>query len=105
MVHSPQTQSHVASETMTIPELRMLLRELRRVADKWEDIGIELRIEEGQLMKIKLDNADKCEACLREMLRVWLHCVAPPPSWSAMADALDEVEQQDIATHLRATYC
>ena len=83
----------------------MLLRELRRVADKWEDIGIELRIEEGQLMKIKSDNAGKCEACLREMLKVWLRGVAPPPSWSAMADALDKVEQQNIATHLRTTYC
>ena len=72
-----------------IPELKVLLRELRRVANEWEDIGIELDIEEGRLMQIKSDNAGDSKACLREMLRVWLSRVAPPPSWSAMADALD----------------
>jgi hypothetical protein len=82
-------------------ELKGLLRELRRVANEWEDIGIELDIEEGQLRQIKSDNAGECNACLREMLRAWLSRVAPPPSWSAMADALDSLGHQDIATHLR----
>jgi hypothetical protein len=83
------------------PELKILLRELRRVAGEWEDIGIELDIKEGQLKQIKSDNAGECKACLREMLRAWLSRVAPPPSWSAMADALDSLGHQDIATHLR----
>jgi hypothetical protein len=83
------------------PELKVLLRELRRVASEWEDIGIELDIEEGQLKQIKSDNAGECNACLREMLRVWLSRVALPPSWSAMADALDSLGHQDIATQLR----
>ena len=87
-----------------IPELKVLLRELRRVANEWEDIGIELDIEEGQLRQINTDKAGDSKACLREMLRVWLSRVAPPPSWSAMADALDTLGHQDIATHLRSSY-
>ena len=82
------------------PELKVLLRELRRVAGEWEDIGIELDIEEGQLRQIKSDNAGECKACLREMLRAWLSRVAPPPSWSAMADALDTLGYQCIASQL-----
>ena len=88
-----------------IPELKVLLRELRRVANEWEDIGIELDVEEGQLRQINADKGGDSKACLREMLRVWLSHVAPPPSWSAMADALDTLGYQDIATQLRIKYC
>ena len=87
-----------------IPELKVLLRELRRVANEWEDIGIELDVEEGQLRQINADKGGDSKACLREMLRVWLSHVAPPPSWSAMADALDTLGHQDIATRLRIAY-
>ena len=84
----------------------MLLRELRiKVANEWEDIGIELSLEEGQLKQIKANNPNDSNACLREMLRVWLSHVAPPPSWSAMADAVDSLGHQDIASHLRSMYC
>ena len=88
------------------PELKDLLRELLgKVANDWEDIGILLEIKDGQLKYIKSDNAGDSIACLREMLKVWLSRVAPPPSWSAMADALDTLGHEDIATHIRSTYC
>ena len=70
------------------------------MANEWEDIGIQLELEEGLLRQIKSDNADECRACLREMLRAWLSRVAPPPSWSAMADALDTLGHQYIASQL-----
>ena len=92
------------SSKSAVPELKVLLRELRRVANEWEDIGIELDVEEGQLKQINADKGGDSKACLREMLRVWLSHVAPPPSWSAMADALDTLGHQDIATHLRSSY-
>ena len=88
------------------PTIKTLLNELRiKVADEWEDIGIQLDIEEGQLKQIKSDNVGVSKACLRDMLRVWLGRVVPSPSWSAMADALDALGHQDIASHLRYTYC
>ena len=87
------------------PKLKNLQEELySKVANEWEDIGIQLDIEEGQLKQIKSDNAGDSKACLREMLRVWLRRVAPPPSWQAMANALDTLGHQDIATHLRTKY-
>ena len=88
-----------------IPERKVLLRELRKVANEWDDIGIELDIEEGQLRQINVDKGGDSKACLREMLRVWLSCVAPPPSWLAMAVALDTLGHQDIATQLKSKYC
>ena len=101
---STHTLHAVAGNKSAIPELKVLLREFRRVANEWEDIGIELDIEEGQLRQVKSDNAGDSKACLREMLRVWLSRVAPPPSWSAMADALDTLGHQDIATQLKSKY-
>ena len=96
----------MTSDKSTIPELKDLLRELRgRVANEWEDLGILLGINDGQLKQIKSDNAGDSKACLREMLRVWLSRVDPPPSWSAMADALDTLGHEDIATRLRSIYC
>ena len=97
------TKEELGSKSAT-PEIKVLLRVLRRVAGEWEDIGIELDIEEGLLRQIKADNAGECKACLREMLRAWLSCVAPPPTWSAMADALDTLGHQDIATQLRTSW-
>ena len=70
---------------------------------QWENIGIQLELEDGQLRQIKSDNGN-ADACLREMLRAWLSRVAPPPSWTAMADALDTLGHQDIASRLRTVY-
>ena len=95
----------VAGDKSAIPELKVLLRELRKVANEWEDIGIELDIEEGQLRQINADKGGDSKACLREMLRVWLSRVAPPSSWLAMAVALDTLGHQDIATQLKSKYC
>ena len=100
-IGSPRTSS---TRESTKPKLKDLQKELSTVANEWENIGIQLEIEEGQLKRIKSDNAGDCIACLREMLRVWLSRVAPPPSWSAMADAVDTLGCEDIATHLRTTY-
>ena len=87
------------------PKLKDLQKELYfKGAIEWENIGIQLGIEGGTLKKIKLDYSGDSRACLCEMLRVWLSRVAPPPSWSAMADALDTLGHQDIATHLRSAY-
>ena len=91
--------------TSDVPELKELLRELRKIANEWEDIGIELDIAEERLMQIKSDNAGECKARLREMLRVWLSHVSPPPSWSALADTLDTLGHEDLAAHLRSRYC
>ena len=75
-----------------------------KVSNKWEDIGIQLEIDDGQLSQIKIDNAGDSRACLREMLRVWLRRAKPPPSWSELADSLDVEDYGDIASQIRAEY-
>ena len=71
----------------------------------WEDIGILLGIKDGQLKQIRSDNASDSRSCLREMLRNWLKRADPPPSWSAIAEATEFLGYEDLAAHLRSTYC
>ena len=88
-----------------IPKLKDLLRELStKVSNDWEDIGIQLDIKEGILKQIKSDNPGNSKACLREMFRTWLCQVNPPPSWSAVADAIEIVGREDIAVQLKKKY-
>ena len=98
--------SCLALDMPVLPELKDLLKELySKAADKWEDIGILLGIKDGQLKKIKTDNSSNSSSCLREMLRIWLSRVKPPPSWSAIAEAVGFLGDENLATHLRSQYC
>ena len=88
------------------PELKDLLKELYATAsDKWENIGILLGIKTGQLDAIKSAENQVPQNCLREMLKIWLNRVSPPPSWSAIAEAIEFLGDQTLANHLRTSYC
>lgn len=102
---SPVGVQHVASAECAKPKLNNLLHELKYVASDWEDLGIQLEIKDGKLKQIRLNNPGDCKACLREMMRSWLSRVNPLPSWHSIVKALDRVEHEDIAQHLRVTYC
>ena len=87
------------------PEMKDLVKELySKASDMWEDIGILLGIKDGQLKQIRTDNANDSRSCLREMLRIWLSRVDPPPSWSAIAEAVEFLGDENLATHLRSKY-
>lgn len=59
-------------------ELKDLMKELLGTAsNKWENIGI---MEPGRLDAIKLAMHHVPQSCLREMLKIWLKRVSPPPS-------------------------
>lgn len=78
-------QSATSGET---PELRDALRKLLPLAERWNNIGVFLGINDGTLTTIK-HNERQADDCLREMLSVWLRSVSPPPTWSNLADAIE----------------
>ena len=87
------------------PSLRELMRALRSKAAFWEDIGVELQIDDGDLAQIRLDNAMDSRGCLREMLRKWLARVNPRPTWTAIVEALEQLGDEELAGRLRSKYC
>ena len=87
------------------PELNDLLRELcNKVSHLWQNIGILLKIDAGNLDSIKTSENNVSQNCLREMLTVWTKQVEPPPSWSAMAEAIECLGDEQLADHLRTKY-
>ena len=86
------------------PELKDLIKELlTKASDKWENIGILLGVEPGRLDAIKAAE-NLPQNCLREMLKIWLNRVSPPPSWTAIAETIDLLGDQKLADHIRTKY-
>ena len=75
------------------------------MAAKWHNLGVMLEIDNGELSKVQSNNAGNSDDCLREMLKIWLKKVDPKPSWSSMAEALDDLREQSLAERIRKTYC
>ena len=89
-----------------IPELRDLLDALQhKVAHKWKTLGVFLKIPSGRLDNIEAKHHDP-EDCLREMLKVWLNQVDPPPTWASIINALDSdsLKEQRLVKELREKY-
>ena len=56
----------------------------------WKDIGIELDLKVTDLDTINETSHGNVKKCFSEMLTLWLKRVNPPPTWTAMVDALKE---------------
>ena len=83
------------------PTLQDLLKELYSTASEWENIGVLLGIDSRTLDAIKATENSKSQSCLREMLKVWIKRVDPPPSWSAIAEAVELLGDEHLANQLR----
>ena len=78
------------------------MRRLKEVAADWEDLGVELDYNDGELKKIKADNSGDSKACLRQLLSQWLKHVDPEPSWEAIAEAVEVgLENPKLAKEVR----
>ena len=74
------------------PTLQELVQVLYPAASKWLNIGVMLGVPLRVLDNIKRDYPNLVRDCLREMLKVWLKQVDPPPTWSSMVDALEVLD-------------
>ena len=86
------------------PTLKLLMRELKVKAADWEDIGVELEVDDGILKQIKLDNPADSKSCLRELFRKWLSCVDPQPSWTSIVEAIGGIGDEELASRLKSKY-
>ena len=86
------------------PKPKDLLKELYKAAHKWEDIGILLDISPDTLDNLKTEENRTPQSRLREMLKIWLKKINPPPSWSAIVDALEYLDEEELASNLKQKY-
>ena len=88
----------------SVPTLKLLHGELYKVADKWEDIGIQLDIDVDMLQKVKSENQGDSKKCLTEMLKLLVKKEDLQPSWSDVVKALECLEEEKLAQQLRDKY-
>jgi hypothetical protein len=96
---------HAVLQEKSAPTLKLLQRKLYKVADKWEDIGIQLDVDIDLLEKVKSDSDGDSKKCLREMLKLLFKKKGLQPSWSELVDALEALEEEELAQQLRDKYC
>ena len=71
------------------PNLPTLLRILLPVSSQWMNIGVMLSLNHGRLTAIETRCRGVPDNCLREMLNDWLQQTSPPPTKSALVDAVE----------------
>ena len=92
-------------EVTSPPKFSDLLKELlSKVSADWEDIGLTLDLEQGQLSAIRSDHRES-NKCFREMLKLWLKQIEPLPTWSSIIDAIRILQYDSLAEVLRKKYC
>lgn len=83
-------------------ELVDVFRELIPIADRWEDIGLGLRLQLPRLRVIRQDSFS-IHSCLREMILDWLKGNGVHISWTSLIHALETVDEA-VAKRLRDKY-
>ena len=73
------------------PELKDVFYKLLPLATHWKTIGTLLGVSNSVLDKIKSDEEGANDR-LREMLCEWLKQTDTPPSWAALAKAVEMVD-------------
>ena len=83
-------------------ELKDIFKELYPLATYWDTIGALLGIPTHILHKIKCEG-ERVDERLREMLSEWLKRTDPPPTWTALADAVEIIDK--LKAHKLRVHC
>ena len=96
---------HQVPQQKSVPTLKLLQRELYKIADKWQDIGIQLDVDVKLLNKVKSENGGNSKNCLTEMLKMLVENEDLHPSWTDLVEALGYLEEEELAQQLKDKYC
>ena len=87
------------------PELKDLMDALyHKVADKWEHIGMYLKLHVATLKAIATEHRCDPHICLMEMLGVWLKRVRPPATWVDIIETVEFLGEEQLGLELREQY-
>ena len=74
------------------------------VPSSWRMIGVILKLPLGSLTNTATKNQQNPHQCLMDMFELWLQRVDPPPSWSAVIEAVQFLGEEQLAHELKAKY-
>ena len=82
---------HTENERPTMRDLNRYV--IKKYANDWEDIGIELGLKFSMLRIIARDNPQQAVVCLRETLDEWLNFNTDDATWKTLEVALTNVNR------------
>ena len=96
--------AYLTQSTSDLVTVKRFLYDVRR---KWYNIGLELGVEHNKLDEIQDKHGTDYDACLREMLKIWLKFYPNKPTWGHLADALKEqaIDEKELADEGMVAYC
>ena len=98
-------ENRAPTDKVTENDVRELINTLTRVAWKWYELGLQLRIQDWLLRIIHKKHSNDCEAQLREMLMERLN-QGEPLTWGALVEALESesVCAHEVAKRIRSQF-
>ena len=77
----------------------------------WEEIGIQLEIDDQELEDIRRRCTSKTQGCdntraFKDTIRIWVKQDKPPPTWPGFVEALERLKIfPHFVNYLRSKYC
>ena len=105
MGHNIDRSVDFIPDHLTTDDLRAVRKATWDARAMWKDIGIELDLKVTDLDTIETNHGN-VNKCFSEMLTLWLKRANPPPTWSAMVEALKEpvVGFEDLAEQVETKF-
>ena len=105
LTHSDTCKSHTLLHS-TDDFLTLLMPILCRssVPSKWKLFGVLLKVPPSSLDNIEAKHPHNPQQGLMEMLELWQKRVNPPPSWDIVIEALQDLDEEQLATKLADKY-
>lgn len=103
MSHTHTLPPDVPAPRLHIEDKGSVCRYLYSLRASWRTIGTFLNIQHSSLEVILCDN-QRSEERLLDMVAVWLTRAEPSPTWPALADAVQDVND-DLAQRIRREKC
>ncbi len=91
---------------LTVNDFKAVTNSLWPIRSKWQQLGVELDLELGDLDAIKKDHHGQCDECFAAMLQKWLQSTAEP-TWQKLCAALREptVDNEGLSMDIAKLHC
>ena len=97
----------LATTDLRLRDVKTKLKEAGFGNAKWRKLGEELGLRKGTLDVIETNHPRDADRCCEECLEKWLQRADDVdkchgmPTYSSLADALDKIDQKDVADKIR----
>ena len=87
LVPSTATAAAQSPPALSKEDMATVCRYLHSLRGKWKSLGTFLCVDHSSLEAVQADS-DSCDERLVELVALWLRQTTPPPTWQALADAV-----------------